>query len=115
MVVATPPSKGIGSRKRKRETEEASLSADAVSEKNLKETAPMIIARGKTAAYKSSSAPMRLAEVLREMEASTTLGSEDDFKPRRQTRRGVRLVDRRGKWSSARSGFRRNTRPLRRK
>ena len=50
MVVATPPSNGIRSRKRKRETEEASPSADAVSEKNLKETAPMILARGKTAA-----------------------------------------------------------------
>ena len=36
MVVTTPPSKGIRSRKRKRETEEASPSADAVSEKNLK-------------------------------------------------------------------------------
>ena len=50
MVVATSPSKGIRSRKRKRQTEEASLSADAVSEKNLKETAPMILERGKTAA-----------------------------------------------------------------
>ena len=44
MVVTTPPSKGKRSRKRKRETEETSLSADAVSEKNLKETAPMILA-----------------------------------------------------------------------
>ena len=67
MVLATTPSKGIRFRKRKRETEEASPSADAVSEKNLKETAPMILARGKTAAYKSSSAPRRLTEVLREM------------------------------------------------
>ena len=81
MVVATTPSKGIRSRKRKRETEEASPSVDAVSEKNLKETAPMVLARGKTAAYKSSSAPRRLAEVLREMEASKTPGTGDDFKP----------------------------------
>ena len=42
MIVATTPSKGIGSRKRKRETDEASSSADAVLEKNLKETAPGI-------------------------------------------------------------------------
>ena len=45
MVVTTPPSKGIRSRKLKRETKEASPSADAVSEMNLKETAPMIRAR----------------------------------------------------------------------
>ena len=51
MIVATPPSKGIGSRKRRREPKElSSPSADAVSEKNLKETAPMILARWKTAA-----------------------------------------------------------------
>ena len=43
----------------------------------------MILARGKTTAYKSSSAPRRLAEVLREMEASTTRGTEDDFKPQK--------------------------------
>ena len=67
--------------KGKRGTEETSPSADVVSENNLKETAPMILARGKTAAYKSSSAPRRLAEVMREMEASTTPGMEDDFKP----------------------------------
>ena len=54
MVVTTPPSKGISSRKRKRGTDEASPSVDAVSERNLKETGPMILARGKTAAYKSS-------------------------------------------------------------
>ena len=35
MIVATPPSKRMRSRKRKREIEETSLSADAVSEKNL--------------------------------------------------------------------------------
>ena len=40
----------------------------------------MIVARGKTASYNSSSAPSRVAEVLREMEASTTPGTEDDFK-----------------------------------
>ena len=83
IVVATPPSRGIRYGKRKWETEEASPSADAVSEKNLKETAPMILTRGKTAAYKSSSEPRRLAEVLRESEASTTPGTEEDFKPQK--------------------------------
>ena len=39
----------------------------------------MILARLKTAAYKSSSASRNLAEVLREMKASTTPGTEDDF------------------------------------
>ena len=78
--MATPPSKGVRSRKRKREPEEASPSADSVSEKNLKETAPMILARWKTAAYKSSSASRKLAKVLREMKASTTPGTEEDSK-----------------------------------
>ena len=46
MIVTTPPSKGMNSRKRKREVEElSSPSADAASEKNLRETAPMILAR----------------------------------------------------------------------
>ena len=63
MVVTTPPSKGMKSRKRKREMEElSSPSVDAVSEKNLRETAPMILARWKTTAYKSSSGPRRLTE-----------------------------------------------------
>ena len=62
MIVATHPSKGIRSRKRRRETEELnSPLADAVSEKNLKETAPMILARWKTTAYEGSSAPRKLA------------------------------------------------------
>ena len=82
MVVATPPSKRIRSRKRKRETEEAISSADAVSEKNLKEIAPMILARGEKA-YKSSSAHRRLADVLREMEPSTTPGTKNDFEPQK--------------------------------
>ena len=65
MIVAPPPSKGIRSPKRRRETEElSSPSTDAVSEKNLKETAAMILARWKTVAYKGSSAPRKLAEVI---------------------------------------------------
>ena len=50
MAVTTPPSRGVRSRKRKRGVEEASPLADAVSEKNLKEMAPMVLARWKTAA-----------------------------------------------------------------
>ena len=46
MIVTTPSSKGVKSGKRKREVEElSSPSAYAVSEKNLRETAPMILAR----------------------------------------------------------------------
>ena len=76
MVVATPPSKGVRSRKRKREVEElSSPSADAVSEKNLRETAPMVLARWKTAAYKGSSEPGD--EVL------TSLATEEDFRPQK--------------------------------
>ena len=111
MIVATPPSKGIISRKRKRETEEASPSVDVVSEKNLKETAPMILARRKTAAYKSSSASRKLAGVLREREAPTAPGTEEDIKPLKANAKRVRLVDNCGKWTSSRNGFRLNTRP----
>ena len=83
MVVTTPLSRGVRSRKRKREAEEASPSADAVSEKKLKEMAPMVLARWKTAAYKGGSAARRLAEVLVEMEASKTPGKEEDFEPQK--------------------------------
>ena len=84
MIVTTPPSKGVKSRKRKREVEELdSPSADAVSEKNLRETAAVILARWKTAAYKSSSEPRRLAELVKEIEVSTSLASEEDFRPQK--------------------------------
>ena len=84
MIVTTPPSKGMKSRKRKREMEELSIpSVDAVSEKNLRETAPMILARWKTAAYKNSSEPRRLAEIMKEIEVSTSLVTEEDFKPQK--------------------------------
>ena len=90
MIVATPPSKGIRSRKRRREAEElSSPSADASSEKNLMETAPMILARWKTAAYKGSSAPRKLAEVMKGMEVSTCSTTEEDFRPQNaNTKRG---------------------------
>ena len=90
MIVATPPCKGIRSRKRRSETEElSSPSADAVSEKNLKETAPMILARWKTAAYKGSSAPWKLAKVMKGMEVSTYSTTEEDFRPQKaKTKRG---------------------------
>ena len=58
MVVTTPPSRGVRSRKRKYEAEEASPSADAVSVK------------------KGGSAARRLTDVLVEIEASTTPGKE---------------------------------------
>ena len=84
MIVTTPPSKGMKSRKRKREVEELSIpSADAVSEKNFRETAPMILARWKTATYKSSSEPRKLAEVVNEIEVSTSLARDEDFKPQK--------------------------------
>ena len=72
------------SRRRKREIEElSSPSVDAVSEKNLRVTAPMVLARWKTAAYKSSSKPRRLAEVVEEIEVSTSLVTEENFKPQK--------------------------------
>ena len=84
MIVTTPPSEGMKSRKRKREMGElSSPSVDAVSEKNLRETAPMILARWKTATYKSSSEPRRLTEIVKEIEVSTSLVTEEDFKPQK--------------------------------
>ena len=84
MIVTTPPSKGVKSRKRKREVEELnSLSADAISEKNLRETAPMILARWMTAACKSSSETRRLPVVVKEIEVSTSLATEEDFRPQK--------------------------------
>ena len=84
MIVTTPPSKGMKSRKRKREMQElSSPSVDAVSEKNLRETAPMILARWKTAVFNSSSEPRRLAEIVKAIEVSTSLVTEEDFKPQK--------------------------------
>ena len=84
MITATPPSKDVKSHKRKREVEGWGCpSADAVSEKNLRETAPMVLARWKTAAYKSSYEPRKLLEVEREMEVPTNSTTEEDFKPQR--------------------------------
>ena len=83
MVVTTTPSRGVRPRKRKREAKEASLSAEAVSEKNLNEMAPMDLARWKTEAYKGGSTARRLAEVLVEVEASRIPGKEEDFKPQK--------------------------------
>ena len=39
----------------------------------------MILARWKTAAYKSSSEPRKLAEAVKEIEVSTSLTTEEDF------------------------------------
>ena len=64
MITATPPSKDVRSRKRKREVEGLGTpSADTVSEKNLREIVPMVLARWKTAAYKSSYEPRKLLQV----------------------------------------------------
>ena len=98
---ATPLSRDVKSRKRKRVVEElGSPSADAVSEKNLRDTAPMVLARCKTAAYKSSAEPKKLLEMEKEMEVSTNSTSEEDFRPQKtnmkrgstsgQTRRSTR-------------------------
>ena len=43
----------------------------------------MILARWKTVAYKSSSEPRRLAEVVKEIDVSTSLATEEDFKPQK--------------------------------
>ena len=84
MIVTTLPSKGLKSRRRKREIKElSSPSVDTVSEKNLRETFPMILARCKTAAYKNSSEPRRLAEIVEEIEVSTSLVTEEEFKPQK--------------------------------
>ena len=90
MIAATPPSTDVKSRKRKREIEGlSSPSTEAISRKNLRETAPMVLARWKTAAYKGSSEPRKLAEVEKEMEVSTSLATEEDFKPQKtNTKRG---------------------------
>ena len=91
MIAATPPSRDVKARKRKREVEGLNIpSADTVSEKNLRETALMVLARWKTAAYKSSSEPRKLFEVEKEMEVSTSLTTEEDFRPQRtNTKRGL--------------------------
>ena len=84
MITTTPPSKEVRSRKRKTDVEGlGSPSADAVSEKNLRETAPMVLARWKTAAYKSSYEPKKLLDVERQMENPTRSTTEEDFKPQR--------------------------------
>ena len=54
MIVCTPPSKELKSRKKKREKEEAIPSAEALSETNLKEIPPMVLTKWKTAAYRDN-------------------------------------------------------------
>ena len=84
MITTTPPSKDVRYRKRKIDVEGlGSPSADAVSGENLRETAPMVRARWKTAAYKSSYEPRKLLDVEKEMEIPTSSTTEEDFKPQR--------------------------------
>ena len=109
----TAPSKGVKSRKRKREVEELnSPSADAVSEKNLRETVPLVLARWKTTAYKGSSELRRLAEVVKEIEVSTSLATEEDFRPQKASSKRVRRMDKREKWMLAKNGSRTSIRLL---
>ena len=84
MITTTPSSRDVKTRKRKREVEGlGSPSVDAVSEGNLRETAPMVLARCKTAAYKSNTELRRPLEVEREIEAPTSSTSQEDFKPQK--------------------------------
>ena len=84
MIATTPSSRDVKTRKRKREVEGwGSPSVDAVSEGNLRETAPIVLARCKTAAYKNSSELRKPLEVEKEIEVSTSSTSEEDFKPQK--------------------------------
>ena len=78
-IVTTPPIKASGSRKRKREVEEGSPSAEAVSKANLKQTAPMILARWKTAAYEKNSTSRMLVETKVEMKATPGSWTEENL------------------------------------
>ena len=68
MIVSAPPIEESMSRKRKRETEEGSLSAEAVSEANLKEISPMVLARWKSAAYRGNSTSRKMMDVAADVE-----------------------------------------------
>ena len=63
----------------------------------MRQTAPMILDRWKTAAYKNNSTSKRLTEVKRcrvEMEATPGSCTEEDFKPQRvKTKRGWQVGD----------------------
>ena len=86
MITATPPSKDVRSRKRKREVEGlASPSAVAVSEKNLRETVPMVLARCKTAAYKSSAEPRNCSKWKSRWRFPPTRHLKKTSGPRRRT------------------------------
>ena len=66
----------------------------------------MILARWKTAAYKGGSAARKLTELMFEVEASTTPGTGEDFKPQKakakrgSTSRQMGEVDVRIEWIS---------------
>ena len=89
MIVATPPSRGIRSRKRRRETEELSCpSADAVSEKNLKGDCSHDFSTLEDST-KGSSTPRKITEVMKGMEVSTRSTTEEDYRPQKaNTKRG---------------------------
>ena len=81
MIVSIPPGKQPRSRKRKREMEEGSPSAEALSEAKLWETPPMVLARWKTAAYKDKSTSRKLVEMKADLEAAPGPVTENNFKP----------------------------------
>ena len=56
---------------------------EAVSGKNLKMTAPIVLARWERTAYKGNSVTRNLAEVVTEMENTTNPGMGKDIKPQK--------------------------------
>ena len=76
---------------------EGSPSTDAVSEANLKETAPMVLARWNTAAYKDNSTSRSLAEVIAYMGSAPDPVKEEDFKFQRVKIREVAPVGKQGR------------------
>ena len=112
-VMRRPSSRDVKTRKRKREVEGlSSPSVDAVSVGNLRETAPMVLARCKTAAYKSNTELRRPLEVERKIEASISSTSEEDFKPQKVNVKRGSTDGQTGEVDvGARNGSRRDTRP----
>ena len=54
-----------------------------MSEANLKETPPMVLARRKSAAYKVDSTSRKLVELMTDMETASGPVKEENFKPQR--------------------------------
>ena len=97
MIMTMAPSKGVRSTKRKREVGEARPSVEAVSGKNLKKTAPIVLARWERTVFKDNSVTRKLAEVVTEMENTTNPGTEKDIKPQKANVKKGEREDKRGK------------------